>query len=204
MNLIDIVNTYVCPMASLPQFDGLVSNTSATARDIKAALRLTGEEIAKRAEWSRMVKNATVSSGESSYDLPMDFHRLINGAAIQLASTPYTVIPLIKSNDIYSMVSALNSTQLYAAIRNGLFIFEPSLPGDATIRYVSKNWLEDEDSTEIDAPTADTNTPQFPDQLLGMGTLWRYKRAKGLAYTDIADEFEALLEREIKADRGIN
>lgn len=203
MNIKDIVNTYVCPMASLPRFDSLVSNTSVTARDVMAAMRMAGEEIAKRAEWTRMVKSATVSSGESLYELPTDFHRLIQGNAVQLLTTPYTPVLVISSNNLFSMVSLLNSTQPYCAVRNGSIIFEPSLTANATVRYITKNWLEDDDDVELDVPSADANTVVFPDQLLGLGTLWRYKRSKGLGFADIKQDFDDLLEIEIKADRGV-
>ena len=202
MNLKQIVNRYVCPMASLPIFDSYVSNSSETARDIKAAMRVAGEEIARRAEWQELYKTNVIASGSTTYDLPSDFHRLINGNAIALEATPFTPIPYIRAADVWSFANASPSSQPYFSVKNGLIRFIPTLTADARLRYISKNWILSGD-TEVDDITSDDDVAFFSAQLLGLGTLMRYKRAKGLAYQDIADEFEARLAIEIAADRGL-
>lgn len=202
LSILNIINRYVCPMASLPRFTALMSNNEPTALDIRAAIRMAGEEIARRAEWQAMYKTATVAVATSSTALPADFHRFIQGNAVALTATPFTPIPYIKSADVWSELNASPSSQPYFAVKNGEIKFLPALTGEARIRYISKNWLMGS-SGELDEAVSDEDTPLFSDQLLGLGTLWRYKRAKGLTYQDWADEFEARLAIEIAADRGM-
>ena len=198
----NIVNRYVCPLASLPTFDSLMSNNEATARDMRAACRTTGEEITRRAEWQAMYKSFTVASGESSVALPDDFHRLIQGNAVAFNGSPYTPLPYIRAADVWSFVSDFPSSQPYFSIKQNVILFLPALTASVRIRYISKNWAYN-GSTEIDELTSDDDIPLFSAQLMGLGILFRYKRAKGLAYQDLAEEFEARLEAEIKADRGL-
>ena len=198
----NIVNRYVCPLASLPVFDSLMSNNEQTAIDIKAAARTAGEEIARRAEWQAMYKSTTAVLGDASKTLPDDYHRLIRGNAVQFSASPWTPVPYIRAADIWSHARVNPSSQPYFSVKNNLLIFIPALTADVVIRYISKNWAIN-GSTEIDELTSDDDVPLFSSQLLGLGILWRYRRAKGLAYQDLVDEFEARLDVEVKADRGL-
>ena len=57
--------------------------------------------------------------------------------------------------------------------------------------YLGGNWVSDVDnSTFRDAITEDTDMPLFDDDLLEMGTLWRFKQSRGLSYQAELGEFE--------------
>lgn len=203
MNVRNIINKYVCPFVSLATFDAFVSDSSQTAADLRAAMTTAGEEIMSRAEWSQLYKLDTIASGTSSVDLPDNFHRVLKGNTIYLAATPFTPIAYIRSADVWAQANLLPSSQPYFSIKNGTIKFMPALTADAQFRYMSKNWLESGDD-QVDSLTTDGDVPMFPERLLALGTLWRYRRAKGLSWQDYADEFEAMLASEIKADRGIS
>jgi hypothetical protein len=208
MILIDIVNRYVCPMASLATFDTFVGNTSQTASDLRAAMLAAGEEIMSRAEWSQLYAAATITNGSASYTVPTDFHRVVQGNTVHFSATPFTPIPYIRSADVWSQLTVQSSSQPYFTIKNGTLIFLPALTAQATFRYMRKTWNGEYSLTGPVIPTdelaTDNDEPYIPARLLGLCTLWRYRRAKGLSWQDYADEYEAMLASEIKADRGIS
>lgn len=208
MIILDIVNRYVCPMASLATFDAFVGNTSQTASDLRAAMLAAGEEIMSRAEWSQLYASAGIAAGTSLYTVPTDFHRVIQGNTLHFSATPFTPIPYIRSADVWSQLSVQSSSQPYFTIKNGYLVFLPTLTATATFRYMSKMWNGQYSDTGPIVPTdelaTDNDVPYIPARLLGIGTLWRYRRAKGLSWQDYADEYEAMLASEIKADRGIS
>lgn len=199
MSLLDIANR-VAYQASLATFRRVHSNNDRTAQEILAMAQEAGEEIARRAEWSKMYKEDAVSSGETYKAIPSDFHRLIQGGAITLA-TGRPVMP-VKGADQWRFLSAVPSTSPHYFIKASQFLFSPALSSAATIAYVSKNWVLS-NTSELDAFATDDDTVQFPEPLLALGILWRYRRSKGLQYEDIEAEFEAELAREIRADRGV-
>lgn len=204
MSLLTAINR-TCAQAGLPTFDafysvvGSAASQGRTATELLALAHEAGEEITRRAEWSQLYNSTTSAIGVSTVALPSDFHRLIQGNAIYTRNGS-PVMP-VRSFDAWTVISGTPSSQMHYFIQNGLINFAPALRNPVTIRYISKNWILN-GSTPTDAFSDDDDTTRFTDTLLSLGVLWRYKRAKGLAYADSQAEFEAELSREIMADRG--
>jgi len=204
MNILEIANLYVCPAASLPQFDSLMSNSDTTAKDIQAALRMAGEEIIRRAEWQALRSSAVITAGSQTYTIPDDFHRLISGNAVTMSATPFTPIPCITSYDVWAMIAVNPSSQPYFTIRNGFLLLSTVTAVDVEINYISNQWITQmPDSTASNEFSTDEDEVKISAQLLGIGALYRYKRMKRLEYQDVQEEFEAMFDIELKADRGI-
>lgn len=200
MSLLSIVNR-VAYQASLPTFRRVKSNTDRTAQELLTMAHEAGEEITRRAEWSMLYDSDTVLSGETSKVLPDNFHRLVEGGAVLLADGS-PVMP-VKAADQWRILSAVPSANPHFFLTGGTIAFSPALSSVATVHYVSKNWIQSNTSF-VDEFVTDDDTTVFTEPLLALGILWRYRRAKGLPYEDILAEFEAELDREIKADRGIS
>ena len=202
MTLLSTMNR-VAAQASLPTLTIVKTNTARTATELLQLAYEAGEEIARRAEWSNLYKEATIASGSTSYALPDDFHRLIQGGAIVLNDANKTPLIPVKSADIWSAMVANATTQPYFFIKSGYVEFASALTSSATIRYISSKWILSGTSS-LNAYSTDGDTARFSESLLALGILWRYKRVKGLRYDDLQSEFEAELAREIAADRGIS
>ena len=187
--------------AGLPVLGTYAGNTNRTALELVLHCTEAAEELIRRAEWSMLYSEQAVASGESSLTLPVDFHRLVSGRAIHLSATPFTPILPVPAADAWQLIKAMPSSQPYFFIKSGAIEFSPALTADAVVRYISAWWIDTKSSDEI---PDDTQEPDFSGSLLSLGTLWRYKRAKGIAHEDTLAEFEAEFAREIAADRGRN
>lgn len=56
--------------------------------------------------------------------------------------------------------------------------------------YQSKNWITPAGGGSSSAWTSDTDTPKLNDQLIILGTIWRWKNAKGLDYSEDFSKYE--------------
>lgn len=197
MTLKTAVNA-ACDVVSLDEFETVYGEDNPNAQTMLQFAQEAGEEIARRVDWEKTLKTATAPS--SPFALPEEFQRLISGGAISTAAGEF-VRPVLNGSE-WTVIQQVPSTQPYFFIRGGNILFAPADAGaGANIEYVSKNWIlagSDEKSTF----TADDNTLLFPERLLTMGMIWRWKRQKGLSYEDQLAEFEAALAFEIAADRG--
>lgn len=197
MTLRSVIND-ACDIVSLDQFDTVYGNVNPNAQTMLQFAQDAGDEIARRVDWEKTLKTATVPT--SPYALDENFQRLITGGAVTTAAGDF-VRPVSNGGE-WTVIKQVPSSQPYFFIRGGKMLFAPASAGTgAVIEYVSRNWVlagTDEKSTF----TADDNTFLFPERLLTMGLIWRWKRQKGLTYDDQLAEFEAALAFEIAADRG--
>lgn len=197
MTLKTAINS-VCDLVSLDRFDTIAGNNDPNAQTMIELAQEAGEEIARRVDWNKTFKTAVVPT--SPYALPEDFQRLIPGGAITTAAGDF-VRSVLNGNE-WTVINRVPSSQAYFFLRGGGILFAPVAAGvGAVIEYVSRNWIL-AGSDEKAAFTADDNKLLFPDRLLTLGVIWRWKRQKGLAYEDPLAEFEAALAFEIAADRG--
>ncbi|WP_312362511.1 hypothetical protein [Ensifer sp.] len=202
MTLITAINE-VCDIVSLDQFDSVYGSNDPNAQTMVALAQEAGEEISRRGDWQRMLKQHLVIALPQK--LPADFQRLAPGGAIRTAAGDF--FRPITNGSQWAVVSAAAQAQPqpqpYFFIRDDLLLLSPASAGPGTIiDYVSKNWVLGDPFEQRDTLKADDDRPLFAERLLAKGILWRWKRQKGLAYDDSLAEFEADLIQEINADRG--
>ncbi|MGN8022998.1 phage adaptor protein [Phyllobacterium sp. 22229] len=197
MSLITSVNA-ACDVVSLDRFDTVYGNNNPNAQTMIEFAQEAGEEIVRRVDWEKTLKTAIVPS--SPYALDENFQRLITGGAVTTAAGEF-VRPVTNGSE-WTVINQVPSSQPYCFIRGGKMLFSPAIAGvGAIIEYVSRNWIL-AGTDEKSKFTADDNTFLFPERLLTMGLIWRWKRQKGLTYDDHLAEFEAALAFEIAADLG--
>lgn len=197
MSLKDVIDS-VCDAVEIDRFDAFYGNADPGAQTMLQLGQQAGEEISTRAEWKDMLKVKTITA--SGDVLPTDFGRIVSGGvrtASNLFARPVT------NSGIWSTILQVGSTQPYYFLRRNVILFSPLTAGvGAVLDYVVSTWVVTSAGTYMDKFTADDDTTAFPEKLLAMNIIWRWRRAKGLAYDDQLAEFEAALVQEINFDRG--
>lgn len=174
----------------------LINDPSFEMRQIKAFMQAAGDEIARRAEWSKLSK-IVYGSNASAIALGDDFARLSEANPV-MRGGGHRPVRVVTAPAMWQMLEAKPSAQYYCHIRSGTILFSPAIgPEGVTVRYQSRHWLGGTETI-----TSNDHIPAFPERLLARGTIWRFRRQKGVAYDDILAEFEADLAAEIAADRG--
>uniref|UniRef100_UPI003F4944C0 phage adaptor protein n=1 Tax=Ensifer adhaerens TaxID=106592 RepID=UPI003F4944C0 len=199
MTLLTAVNE-VCDVVSLDQFASVYGSDDPNAQTMVALAQEAGDEIARRADWQRML--ATHTAAGSPENLPTDYQRMTPGGAVR-ASTGDFFRPVTNSSQ-WAVIVGIPSIQPYFFVKGQQILFSPAASAaGAMVEYVSKNWVALDPSGAGSTFASDGDTTLFPERLLIKGITWRWKRQKGLAYEDELAEFEADLVQEINADRGV-
>ncbi|UQD69210.1 hypothetical protein JEY40_24655 [Bradyrhizobium japonicum] len=186
------------------QPSSVVSNTDPTVLKFLAFAQIEAEETGSEFNWRNLnVAMSLTGDGTTTlFALPSDFERILQGQA--LWSTKYPSIPLqgpISSQELLALkalpvmpvrpVWRLIGGQLEiwpalsaAEVVNGEYrSFNPIVSGDGNTRKA--RWSNDADYT------------LFPEVILKLGVIWRWKQSKGLDY---AEDFRSYsLERDKKA-----
>jgi len=200
MSLITATNE-VADLVSLDRFSSVAGSADSAAQTMLTLAQQAGEEIAHRVDWNRLLKQATIAG--VPYTLPEDYHRPVPGSLIITALGVF-VRPVLNSGE-WEVMKYIGSAHPYYYRSEGTIDVVPTSAAEgATLNYVSGHFVAKISGSDYTAVfESDDDTPVFTEDLLVKNMVWRWKRQKGLDYTDDLSEFEAMLQSEIKADRGI-
>lgn len=191
--LIDILNEIGIDRSN-PQ----VNATDFEMRQIVDFMNEAGDEIAERAEWSKMYNDWVIPGNQSYADLPSDWRKIASTGSARVTGT-YAPIRLITDPETWGFLQSRPSTRQYCHIASDRLNFAPQLSAaGATVKYQVKAWIEDDKL----AITENGDNFLIPESLIVKGTVWRWKRQKGLPYDDHVAEYEASIITLLKADRG--
>jgi hypothetical protein len=198
MTILTAINE-VGDVVGLDPFTSVYGADDANAKTMMEIAKQAGDEIARRVDWQRMLKQVTPSV--AVYVLPDDYNRMTPGGALR-SPTGEFARPVLSSGQ-WAVISAVPSAQPYFFIKANVIGISPvSFAATAIMDYVSKNWIKTNAGIEKDTFSADDDTVLFPERLLIKNILWRWRRQKGFEFEDFLSEFEADLIAEIRADRG--
>lgn len=191
MTLLSIVQD-ACNDIGWPEPSTVVGN-----KEAKQMLRLLNREgqSLSRWEWEGLVNEGTITLVAADQD-----YALADGFRYLLPHTGWNrddQRPLIWINSrewqFFKGWTTVNGLNLRARIRNEQIEFEQTIAtGDAgkiiAYEYVSKNWVEDSSGTGKAQFSADEDVSVLDEEILTLGLIWRFKKAKGLLFeTDLAD-----------------
>lgn len=150
----------------------------------------TGDELARRVDWSSLRKTVTITgTGFSApYDLPPDYSRLIQGYAVKVNGSP---VRGGLTADEWNALAPVQGTPRYfqtAARQIALYPYPPEGMSIA-LTYQGTRWVSG-GAVEM---TKDADTALIPERLLEMGGIWRSKRHIGGDYSDYLAEYEAAI-----------
>lgn len=166
-----------------------------------------GQDLAQRYRWQRLINEstfttvATESQGAMTTIAGADFGWICNDT-VWNRSRNRRMFPvddvqwqMLKSNTI-------TGPDEYFRIRGNTFIVIPTMTAGHTVAFewVSKNWCQSSGGTGQSAWAADTDTGVLDENLMSLGLLWRFKRAKGLDYAEDFSLYEAQLANAMARD----
>lgn len=93
-----------------------------------------------------------------------------------------------------------NSFRIIADAIN--FYPNPSAGQSCFFEYISSNWVSTSAAGVSSVWTNDADTPKIDDQLVILGTIWRWKQIKGLDYAEDFAKYERRLADAMGRDAG--
>lgn len=207
-NLLQIVQA-VCQRVSLPAPMTAMSNQDTLVQQIIGFCNEEGQEQAARYQWQVLQNQATFTTVASQLQVQM---------ATVAPGWKYIVNNTIWNRDlrrpVYGPRSQSDWQQMQAMQINGPFnsfriIADainfypiPAVGQVCAFEYISKNWINTSAGPTSSYWTNDADIPVLSDQLLILGTIWRWKQAKGLNYAEDFAKYERQILDAMGRDAG--
>lgn len=201
----------------------VIGNSNQTVRQMLALLNREGKNLAKMRNamgggWTVLERTHTFSTsdGEDEYALPSDYGELL-GDTVWDRSNYWQVRGPLSPADWQALRSGLvNNAALRKKFRirrvadfsdeTRKFSIEPEPSATETVafEYLSNAWVADSAGTTFytDFSNADDDQGLLPEDLLEMGLIWRFKKAKSFDYTADLAEYEIERDKRFAQDAG--
>lgn len=176
----------------------VVGSTDRTIVEVLCFANEVGQEIARRADWGKMASDVIVIGTGTSAPITVlaTMLKAAEGTAA-FTSTGAAIRRLSRSE-----WPATNSEGVprFFMLEGNEISFWPYLANGATatVRIQSTGWT----SAGTDTFTADTQTTLFPEELLSLGLIAKWRRQKGMAYQDQEAAFEAAMGQHASFDNA--
>jgi hypothetical protein len=166
-----------------------------------------GKELAKRHTWQAITKEKTFTSTAAETQanaIPDDFDRFVdetfyNRSQARGVQGPLTAIEW----QFNKSVVASTIIQAFRQRGNSILITPTPTEGETlAYEYVSRNWCQSNASVEQSAWASDTDTGLLDEELMTLGLVWRWQKAKGLDYAESFRTYEMQVAQVITRDGG--
>lgn len=186
----------------------IVGNANLTAVQMLALAQREGRELSRRFNWQALVKEHTFTTTAStaSYALPTDF-RFIIGATWWDRTNYWRLFGPASAQQWQELKSGIiaDGIRRWFRIRADLFLIHPTptVTGDTiAYDYMSNSWCETAAGAALSSWAADTNVGVLDEELMQMGLVWRFLKAKGLAYGEELGSYEREVDKAMGRDGG--
>lgn len=192
---------------------GITRPTSGVASTDQQVIQLIGfaqqegKELAKRHAWQVMTKEQTFTSTAAETQtsaIPSDFDRFIDDTFFNRTEKRKLEGPL--SPQQWAFHKSVVATTLVEAFRqrgNSILITPTPTAGQTmAFEYVSTQWCESSAGVDQSAWAADIDVGLLSEELMTLGVIWRWQKAKGLDYAENFNTYEMQVAQAIARDGG--
>lgn len=166
-------------------------------------------DIVRDKDWRKLIK-LKLMTGDSitqGFDLPLDYDHMPKGQQVHNASWP--TWNYYGASSLDEWLNYLNGEPQVIPgawlILSGQMQFNPIIPtGQVAQYYYVSNQIVLEDGTGSTKSqfTADSDTMLYPDRLLTLGLIWRWRAMKRLEYAEDMANFEKMKDQVAGEDKG--
>jgi hypothetical protein len=186
-----------------PRPSTVIGNTDQNAQQLLRLANKEGKALSKALKREAVI---TLATADQDYALPSDFGWIIPTTAWNRDTNRRVLIPLTSSE--WQLSKGHESTwglNLRARIIVNQVVFDQPITAAENgqgvyYEYISSNWCQSADDPPVtqSAWADDTDTARLDEELITLGVIWRFKKAKGLP--DWRDDF---LEHKNQKDKII-
>lgn len=193
----------------IPRPSAVMTSTDPILRRLLALAQMEGQELAKRAPWQALVKEATFATVASTaaYSLPSDLDRLIEGSIYNRTQTRPVIGPITAQK--WQQLKSTTTASIWDAfrIRGSEILIHPTPTSADTIayEYVSSSWCASLGDTAPDqtAWADDTDITFLSERAMTLGLVWRFKHSRGLEYGEDFNTYERHVSELASNDGGM-
>lgn len=182
----------------------VVGSTDENAVTLLALAQREGKSLARRHEWQILQTEYTFQTVAStaSYALPSDYDRILKETVFNRTSRRRMVGDLTPNQWQETQASLVTMVNPAFRIKGGYFMISPTPTAAETIayEYMSKKWCQSSGSVGQVRWAADIDTGILDEDLMTLGVIWRYRKAKGLDYGEDMATYELEVAKSIMND----
>lgn len=206
MTLLTVVSN-ACDRIGITRPTSAYASTDQQITQLAGLAQQEGIELAKRHTWQVLTTEKTFTSiaAESQTGaIPTDFDRIIDDSFYNRTRTWRVKGPLTPQQwQFHKGVVATTIIEAFRIRGNAILITPTPAAGETyAYEYVSKNWCESSGGTDQAAWAADTDVGLLPEELMTLGVIWRWQKAKSLDYGESFDTYERQVAIAISRDGG--
>lgn len=208
-NLLALVQD-ACDQIGIPRPNAVIGSTDPQARQLLRLANADGKSLARRHDWQALIVEKTITATateEQTSGIPTDFDRMIPGSFWNRTQDRQVAGPL--SPQRWQMLKSGFIIMPYDCFRiRGSDLLMNPVPTEndsLAYEYISKYWCggADHDGSPTQAAWAsDTDVSFFDDELHVLGLVWRYKKSRGLEYSEEFADYETRLASLAGHDGG--
>lgn len=179
-----------------------------TSQKLIRHLTRTCRQLNAEYDWARLRREKTftsVAAQEQTNAIPEDFQRFVKDTFWN-RTTRTKVYGPIDPSEWQQREAAVNTSPYQNFIIRGTSLLltpAPSSGWTMAYEYITKYiGLAVDGTTERNTFTGDDDTTYFDDELVILGTVWRYRKAEGLDYSEEFREYQMRRANLIKMDGG--
>lgn len=202
MSLLTIVQG-ACARLSLPVPTGVVTSTSdVTAQQMWRLANEEGRELSRRAAWKALLREqtfTTVATAAQTSALASDLDWIVPDTMWNRTSDRKVFGPVSPQDWQRLQAIPVGSIDLAYRIRATSLLMTPTPTAGETVayEYVTNKWCQTSGGTAQTDWAADTDTALLDEELHTLGLVWRFKRAKGLDYSQEIQNYEVQVRQAL-------
>lgn len=194
-----------------PSPASIVGSGDKTAKQLLSLVIREGNFLSTKKDWSRLVSEHTFTlvTADQDYALPADFRWIIPNTTYNRDDNRIVLNPI--SSQEWQFLKAWTSIAgltRRARIRNNLLEFEETIAAadngkTIAFEYLSSYWADTAaGGAKKSKFTLDTDVALIDEELITLGLIWRFRRAKGLEFESEQAEYMAQVNLIKAADGG--
>jgi hypothetical protein len=195
---------------SLPRSTVVVSSTDQNVRTLLAVANEEGKDLMKRYPWQALTKEHTFTATAAAVQtdgIPADIGspmRFVTGTFFNRTNHRRVTGPLTAEEWQAQLALTANLLTDSFRVRGGSMLITPTPAGTETYayEYVSAYWVDTDDDGDGDANAwdADDDVGMLSEDIMLLGIVWRWRKAKGLDYAEDFNTYEMAVTDAIIRD----
>lgn len=208
MSLLTIVQA-VADRVGLARPSAVIGSSDTQVRGLLGLAQQEGKDLADRFNWQALTAEKTftaTATAAQSGAIPDDFDRFVNGSMWNRTRDNYVHGPMLPQD--WQQIQATVGPNIVEAFRvrgSSLLITPTPTAGDSyAYEYISTYWVGTaaSSSATLTEFAADTDIAYLKEELITLGVIWRFLKARGLDYSEAMQTYEIAIKRAYDRDGG--
>ncbi|NTJ63537.1 hypothetical protein G6M50_38085 [Agrobacterium rhizogenes] len=206
MSLLTIVQQ-ACATLSINVPGLVIGNPDPTVTQLLSLAQEAGDDLARDYDWSNLhilSQFTTTGAYPEPNALPSDWQKFTDNSVIWNNSRLWQLNGPVDAQT-WQRNTVINSNpvpQIWRILQGDLDIYPNTVGETISFEYISMNWVKLNGGGTSATFASDLDTTLFPERLVRLSLIWRWKDAKGLDFSSSLEKFERAKENDIGSDRA--